>query len=104
MQASSPGHRKKKEDALVVNRALVFGACVFVLAEASLIIENGGVLPGDVAARELFNIHFMVDGVEFEDVIDSHVWTLTRLARDGLLSPAFTDREMIRRVESEPTC
>ena len=71
------------------------------------------------AASEVFDIHFISDGGEFEGMIEKHGFALTRMEprltkekiehiarvdRGEKFAPAFTDREMIQRVENETSC
>ncbi|MGB9514255.1 MAG: nucleotide disphospho-sugar-binding domain-containing protein [Candidatus Acidiferrum sp.] len=70
-------------------------------------------------ASRAFRIHFISDGGDFEGLIENHGFSLTRLEprltnekiehiarvdRGEKFAPAFTDREMIQRVENEITC
>ncbi|MGC1449777.1 MAG: hypothetical protein WA830_07035 [Candidatus Sulfotelmatobacter sp.] len=70
-------------------------------------------------ANQTFDIHFISDGGEFEPLIEKHGFPLTRLEprltpekiehiakvdRGEKFAPAFTDREMVQRVESEIAC
>ena len=64
----------------------------------------------------LFQSHFISDGGDFEPLIEKHGFALTRMEprltpekiehiakvdRGEKFAPAFTDREMIQRVENE---
>ena len=70
-------------------------------------------------ANEVFEIHFISDGGEFERLIENHRFSLTRLEprltkekiehiakvdRGEKFAPAFTDREMIQRIDNEIAC
>ena len=63
-----------------------------------------------------FDVHFISDGGDFESLIEKHGFPLTRMEprltkekiehiakvdRGEKFAPAFTDREMIQRVDSE---
>ena len=71
---------------------------------------------GSPIASELFEIHFISDGGDFESLIEKHGFALTRMEprltaekiehiakvdRGEKFSSAFTNAEMIRRVENE---
>jgi UDP-N-acetylglucosamine:LPS N-acetylglucosamine transferase len=71
------------------------------------------------AASRTFGIHFISDGGEFEWLIEKHGFALTRLEprltkekiefiakvdRGERFAPAFTDAELIQRVENEMAC
>ena len=70
-------------------------------------------------APEAFAVHFISDGGDFEHSIERHGFTLMRMEprltkkkiehiakvdRGEKFAPAFTDREMITRVENELAC
>ena len=70
----------------------------------------------DRAASTLFHSHFISDGGDFEPLIEKHGLRLTRMEprltpekiehiakvdRGEKFTPAFTDAEMIQRVENE---
>jgi len=70
----------------------------------------------DAAASRAFSIHFISDGGDFETMIEKHGFALTRMEprltpekiehiakvdRGEKFSPAFSDAEMIQRVENE---
>jgi UDP:flavonoid glycosyltransferase YjiC (YdhE family) len=70
-------------------------------------------------AREAFAIHFISDGGDFEELIERHGFALTRMEprltkekiehiakvdRGEKFAPAFSDSEMIARVENELAC
>ena len=67
----------------------------------------------------MFDVHFISDGGGFENLIEKHGFPLTRLEprltpekieliakvdRGERFTPAFTDDELIKRVESEAAC
>ncbi len=71
------------------------------------------------AASKVFNIHFISDGGDFEKMIEKHSFALIRLEprltrekiehiakvdRGEKFAPAFTDAEMIQRVDHEIAC
>lgn len=70
-------------------------------------------------ASKAFDIHFISDGGEFENLIENHRFSLTRLEprltkekiehiarvdRGEKFAPAFTDHEMIQRMDNEIDC
>ena len=70
-------------------------------------------------ASQAFEIHFISDGGDFEEMIEKHGFALTRLEprlttqkieliakvdRGEKFTPAFTDAELIARVSSEVAC
>ena len=71
------------------------------------------------AASKVFDIYFISDGGDFERMIEKHGFALTRMEprltkekiefiarvdRGEKFSPAFTDAELIQRVENEMAC
>ena len=71
------------------------------------------------AASQAFNIHFISDGGDFERMIEKHGFALTRMEprltkekiefiakvdRGEKFAPAFTDAELIQRVENDLVC
>ena len=71
------------------------------------------------AASQVFDIHFISDGGDFERMIEKHGFALTRMEprltrekieliakvdRGEKFAPAFTDRELIQRVDNEIAC
>ena len=101
------------------HRVLLFAPCAFNLAETSRMVEIAKAIKRHPAASEVFDIHFISDGGEFECMIEKHGFNLTRLEprltkekidhvakvdRGEKFAPAFTTREMIHRVDSETTC
>jgi len=70
-------------------------------------------------ASKVFDIHFISDGGDFERMIEKHGFALTRMEprltkekieliakvdRGEKFAPAFTDAELIQRVENEVAC
>ena len=70
-------------------------------------------------ASKVFGIHFISDGGDFEQLIEKHGFSLTRMEprltkekiehiakvdRGEKFAPAFTDSEMIQRVNNEIAC
>jgi UDP:flavonoid glycosyltransferase YjiC (YdhE family) len=99
-----------------LRKTLLFAPCAFNLAETSRMVEIAKGVACDPAASKIFNIHFISDGGEFEPMIEKHNFALTRMEprltpekiefigkvdRGEKFAPAFTDAEMIKRVENE---
>ena len=70
-------------------------------------------------ASKVFDVHFISDGGDFERMIEKHGFALTRLEprltkekieliakvdHGEKFAPAFTDAELIQRVENEMAC
>jgi len=100
-------------------RILLFAPCAFNLAETSRMVEIAKAIERHPRAREIFTVHFISDGGDFESMIEKHGFALTQLEprltpekiehiakvdRGETFAPAFSDDEMIARVESEITC
>ena len=98
---------------------LLFAPCAFNLAETSRMVEIAKGVRHHPEASQVFDVHFISDGGEFEQMIERHGFPLTRLEprltpekiehiakvdRGEKFAPAFTDREMIERVENETAC
>lgn len=98
------------------NRTLVFAPCAFNLAETSRMVEIAKAVELDPVASKVFDIHFISDGGEFEPMIEKHGFALTcmeprltaekiehiaKVDRGEKFTPAFTDTEMIERVQNE---
>ena len=98
---------------------LLFAPAAFNLAETSRMVEIAKAIARHPAASQVFDIHFISDGGDFECMIEKHGFALTRLEprltkekiefiarvdRGEKFAPAFTDAELIQRVESETTC
>jgi len=103
----------------MAKRVLLFAPCAFNLAETSRMVEIAKGIVRHPDASQTFQIHFISDGGDFEQMIERHGFALTRLEprltaekiehiakvdRGEEFAPAFTDAEMIRRVESEVAC
>ena len=99
-----------------LRKTLLFAPCAFNLAETSRMVEIAKGIARDPGASKIFNIHFISDGGEFEPMIERHNFALTRMEprltpekiefigkvdRGEKFAPAFTDAEMIERVENE---
>lgn len=100
-------------------KVLLFAPCAFNLAETSRMVEIAKGVRHHPKASQVFDVHFISDGGEFEQLIERHGFPLTRLEprltpekiehiakvdRGEKFAPAFTDREMIERVENEIVC
>jgi UDP:flavonoid glycosyltransferase YjiC (YdhE family) len=100
----------------VSRQALLFAPCAFNLAETSRMVEIAKAIARDPVASSTFEIHFISDGGAFEALIERHSFALTRMEprltpakiehiakvdRGEKFSPAFTDAEMIQRVQNE---
>ena len=97
-------------------RTLLFAPCAFNLAETSRMVEiaKGVAVHPDASRR--FEIQFISDGGDFEELIERHGFALRRMAprltrakiehiakvdRGEKFAPAFTDAEMAARVGNE---
>jgi len=104
---------------MMPKKVLLFAPCAFNLAETSRMVEIAKGIERHPTASQTFDIHFISDGGEFEQLIEKHGFPLTRLEprltpekiehiakvdRGEKFAPAFTDREMVQRVESEMAC
>ncbi|MGD1107093.1 MAG: nucleotide disphospho-sugar-binding domain-containing protein [Terracidiphilus sp.] len=100
-------------------RTLLFAPCAFNLAETSRMVEIAKAVAGHPVASHAFDIHFISDGGDFEQLIEKHGFALARLEprltmekieliakvdRGEKFTPAFTDAELIARVKSEVAC
>lgn len=100
-------------------RALLFAPAAFNLAETSRMVEIAKAIVRHPHAGRVFEPHFISDGGEFESLIEKHGFPLTRLQprlttekiehiakvdRGEKFAPAFTDAEMIERVDHELDC
>jgi UDP:flavonoid glycosyltransferase YjiC (YdhE family) len=99
-----------------MRKTLLFAPCAFNLAETSRMVEIAKGVARDAVANEIFDIHFISDGGEFEPMIEKHNFALTRMEprltpekiefigkvdRGEKFAPAFTDAEMMERVKNE---
>lgn len=97
-------------------KTLLFAPCAFNLAETSRMLEIALGVGRDPVASKVFQSHFISDGGDFETLIEKHGFPLSkmepRLTREKIehiakvdrgekFTPAFTDAEMIQRVENE---
>ena len=100
-------------------KILLFAPCAFNLAETTRMVEIAKAVERHPEAREAFAVHFISDGGDFEVLIERHGFALTRMEprltkekiehiakvdRGETFAPAFTDREMVTRVENELVC
>ena len=97
-------------------KIILFAPCAFNLAETSRMVEIAKSIEDHPTARQTFDVHFISDGGDFEPMIEKHGFALTRMEprltpekieliakvdRGEKFTPAFTDAEMIQRVENE---
>jgi UDP:flavonoid glycosyltransferase YjiC (YdhE family) len=97
-------------------KTLLFAPCAFNLAETSRMLEIAKEVARDPVGSTAFHIRFISDGGDFESLIGKHGFALTRMEprltpekiehiakvdRGEKFTPAFTDVEMIQRVENE---
>lgn len=97
-------------------RMLLFAPCAFNLAETSRMVEIAKGIRRNTAANQVFDIHFISDGGDFESMIEKHGFRLTRMSprltpekiehiakvdRGEKFAPAFSDAEMTERVNNE---
>lgn len=102
-----------------VKRILLFAPAAFNLAETSRMVEIAEAIARHPVASQAFDIHFISDGGDFERLIDKHGFALTRMEprltkkniefiarvdRGEKFAPAFTDAELIQRVDNEIAC
>ena len=100
-------------------RVLLFAPCAFNLAETSRMVEIAKGVEHHALAGQIFSVHFISDGGEFEPLIEKHGFPLTRLEprltpekiehiakvdRGERFAPALSDRELVARVNSEVEC
>jgi UDP:flavonoid glycosyltransferase YjiC (YdhE family) len=103
----------------MAKRVLLFAPCAFNLAETSRMVEIAKAVRRHSEACQAFEIHFISDGGDFEGMIEKHGFALTRLEprltkekieliakvdRAEKFAPAFTDAELIERVNNEVAC
>ncbi len=97
-------------------KLLLFAPCAYNLAETSRMVEIAKGIERHPAASQVFDIHFISDGGDFERMIEKHGFALTRMEprltrekiefiakvdRGEKFAPAFTDAELMERVENE---
>lgn len=97
-------------------RTLLFAPAAFNLAETSRMLEIAKAVERHPTASSVFQVHFISDGGDFESLIANHGFALTRMEprltkekiehiarvdRGEKFAPAFTDSEMIERVDHE---
>jgi len=100
----------------MAQKTLLFAPCAFNLAETSRMVEIAKGIARHLTASQTFGIHFISDGGDFESLIEKRGFALTRMEprltpekieliakvdRGEKFTPAFTDAEMIQRVENE---
>jgi UDP:flavonoid glycosyltransferase YjiC (YdhE family) len=100
-------------------RTLLFAPCAFNLAETSRMLEIAKAIRNHPIAGGVFDIHVISDGGDFERMIEDNGFALTRMEprltkekidhiakvdRGEKFAPAFTDSEMIERVNNEVAC
>ena len=103
----------------MTKRTLLFAPCAYNLAETSRMVEIAKAVARHPVASQVFAIHFISDGGDFEQMIEKHGFALTRLEprltkekieliakvdRGEKFTPAFTDAELLARVNSEVAC
>jgi UDP:flavonoid glycosyltransferase YjiC (YdhE family) len=101
---------------MMPKKVILFAPCAFNLAETSRMVEIAKAIQRHPAASQAFDIHFISDGGDFESMIEKHGFAMTRMEprltqekiefiakvdRGEKFAPAFTDAEMIQRVENE---
>jgi UDP:flavonoid glycosyltransferase YjiC (YdhE family) len=104
---------------MMPKRLLLFAPCAFNLAETSRMVEIAKGIERHPVANQAFDIHFISDGGDFESMIEKHGFALTRMEprltkekiefiarvdRGEKFAPAFTDAELILRVNNEIAC
>ena len=60
-------------------KVLLFAPCAFNLAETSRMVEIAKGVRHHPKASQVFDVHFISDGGEFEQLIERHGFPLTRL-------------------------
>jgi hypothetical protein len=100
----------------MTRRTLLFAPAAFNLAETTRMLEIAKGIMGHPAARNVFDIHFISDGGDFESLIEGQGFALQRLEprltkekiehiarvdRGERFAPAFSDKELIERVKNE---
>ena len=104
---------------MMPRQTLLFAPCAFNLAETSRMLEIAKGIERHPEASKVFDIHFISDGGDFEPMIERHAFALTRMEprltkekiefiakvdRGEKFAPAFTDAELIQRIENEMAC
>jgi hypothetical protein len=100
----------------MTRRTLLFAPAAFNLAETTRMVEIAKGIMGHPAARNVFDIQFISDGGDFESLIEGQGFALQRLEprltkekiehiarvdRGERFAPAFSDKELIERVDNE---
>lgn len=98
------------------NKILLFAPAAFDLAETTRMIEIAKGIVGHEVASKILGIQFISDGGDFEHLIEEQGFALHRMEprltaekiehiarvdRGERFAPAFSKKEMIRRVENE---
>ena len=65
----------------MARKTLLFAPAAFNLAETSRMVEIAKAIARHPAASQIFDIHFISDGGDFEQLIEKHSFRLTRLNR-----------------------
>jgi len=100
----------------VARKLLLFAPAAYNLAETSRMVEIAKGIRAHAIASHVFDSHFISDGGEFEGLIEKHGFPLTRMEprltpekiefigkvdRGEKFAPAFTQRELIAKVQNE---
>jgi UDP:flavonoid glycosyltransferase YjiC (YdhE family) len=99
-------------------KVILFAPCAFNLAETSRMVEIAKAIQRHPKTDQAFDIHFISDGGDFETMIVKHGFALTRMEprltpekieliakvdRGEKFTPAFSNAELIQRVNNEVT-
>ena len=97
-------------------KILLFAPCAFNLAETTRMLEIAKGVAHHPAASQVFEIHFMSDGGDFEHLIDEEGFPLQKMEprltkekieyigkvdKGEIFAPAFTRQEINTRIEHE---
>jgi len=100
-------------------RIMLFAPCAYNLAETSRMLEIAKAIRCHPEGCRAFELAFISDGGDFEQLIEKHHFPLTRLEprltpekiefiakvdRGEKFAPAFTDGELKARVDAECAC
>lgn len=77
-------------------KVLLFAPCAFNLAETSRMVEIAKGVRQHPQASQVFDIHFISDGGDFENLIEKHGFSLTRL------EPRLTPEKIELIAQSRP--
>jgi len=64
---------------MMPKQILLFAPCAFNLAETTRMVEIAKAIARHPTVNEVFEIHFISDGGEFERLIENYRFSLTRL-------------------------